>query len=956
MNGGYGNDTYVLNIGDGVDTIYDRSGTDVIQFGEGITQADLSFSLSGDDLVVSYGSGDQVTIRDWNNAIYTVESMLLFDGTAVAVPTAFTVDLTEGDDYFTATLANDYTVNALGGNDRVYTGAGNDTVDGGSGNDLISAGDGDNTIDGGLGNDTLNTGNGTDIVIGGEGNDSLYSSYGNDMLDGGAGDDILTSYYDNNTFIGGTGNDTMNGGYGNDTYVLNIDDGADTIYDRGGVDTLQFGEGIEQSDLSFIRSGDDLIIACWWGDQVTIKNWESPTNAIENMILFDGTPVEINAFTINLTENDDVFSIDDGVNYIVNALAGDDIVTTGSGDDRLNGGLGNDILDGGDGNDLIRGDSGDDTNIGGAGDDTLVDFYGNNTYIGGTGNDTITGGYYNDTYIFNIGDGVDTVRDYGYSDSDTLQFGEGITQEDLTFTMVNADLRIDYGIGDSVTFTNWHQNSGYIENMIFADGTAILVPTAFTVDLTEGDDFLAVHQSNDYTINALGGNDSIYTGGTGNDTIDGGSGDDTLTVRYGNNTLEGGAGNDRLNSGNGDDYLSGGDGDDVIYNSYGQEGNDTIDGGAGNDQITLYSNGNDTINGGSGDDSITVSYGNNIICGGTGNDTIDGGAGDDTYLFSKGDGLDVVMADNGGNNIIQFGEGITQSDLTFSSSGLDLIIDYGIGDQLTLSRWHSYAIDDMRFSDGTAVVLPTEFTITLTEGYDGSSFYHDYDYTVNALGGDDIIYTGSGNDTINGGAGDDTLRDYADGDDVMFGGTGNDELETKDGNDILDGGEGNDVLTSTYGNDTLDGGAGDDTLRSYYDNNMFIGGTGNDTIYGGYGNDTYIFNIGDGVDTIYDFSGTDMIQFGEGIVKENIALFLDGSDLIVDYGTDSQMSIYNQTNSTYAIERIELTDGNFITDSDIDLIIQNMVAYANENDIVLEDINTVKNNQDLMQIVAAGWQ
>ncbi|MDT9071177.1 hypothetical protein, partial [Escherichia coli] len=49
------------------------------------------------------------------------------------------------------------------------------------------------------------------------------------------------------------------------------------------------------------------------------------------------------------------------------------------------------------------------------------------------------------------------------------------------------------------------------------------------------------------------------------------------------------------------------------------------------------------------------------------------------------------------------------------------------------------------------------------------------------------------------------------------------------------------------GNDYLFGGNKDD---------MLFGGRGADSLSGGAGNDTYVFNLGDGVDTISDYDTT----------------------------------------------------------------------------------------------------
>jgi len=68
--------------------------------------------------------------------------------------------------------------------------------------------------------------------------------------------------------------------------------------------------------------------------------------------------------------------------------------------------------------------------------------------------------------------------------------------------------------------------------------------------------------------------------------------------------------------------------------------------------------------------------------------------------------------------------------------------------------------------------------------------------TINAGAGDDVIFTGSGNDTVNGGAGDDTI-DAGTGNDTIDGGAGDDSIDmqgvfTKD--DTVVGGDGTDTL------------------------------------------------------------------------------------------------------------------------------------------------------------------
>lgn len=54
--------------------------------------------------------------------------------------------------------------------------------------------------------------------------------------------------------------------------------------------------------------------------------------------------------------------------------------------------------------------------------------------------------------------------------------------------------------------------------------------------------------------------------------------------------------------------------------------------------------------------------------------------------------------------------------------------------------------------------------------------------------------------------------------------------------------------------------------------NRLTGGQGDDTLVGLEGNNTYHFDRGDGKDLIYEYGGTDAIEFGAGITPENLKL------------------------------------------------------------------------------------
>lgn len=116
---------------------------------------------------------------------------------------------------------------------------------------------------------------------------------------------------------------------------------------------------------------------------------------------------------------------------------------------------------------------------------------------------------------------------------------------------------------------------------------------------------------------------------------------------------------------------------------------------------------------------------------------------------------------------------------------------------------------------------------------------------------------------------------------------------------VLVGGAMNDVVRGGGGADFIDGGAGNDQLYGNAGNDLLRGGKGADAIYGDQGNDTYVFNRGDGVDTVLDDyrytvvvprvgsqtyhpnGGTDTLAFGAGINQSDIVLQLSGNDLII---------------------------------------------------------------------------
>ena len=107
---------------------------------------------------------------------------------------------------------------------------------------------------------------------------------------------------------------------------------------------------------------------------------------------------------------------------------------------------------------------------------------------------------------------------------------------------------------------------------------------------------------------------------------------------------------------------------------------------------------------------------------------------------------------------------------------------------------------------------------------------------------------------------------------------------------------------------------------------------------GSHGNDTYIFNKGDGEDTIIDYSyfksnsPMDKILFGEGITAENIIFSRDENNLVISYGSegDTITVVNHYAGGSYEIECFETSDGYSISNTQVNLLIQSMAGFETD--------------------------
>lgn len=750
-----------------------------------------------------------------------------------------------------------------GDGDDVLSGdGGDDTLDGGSGDDtligdteqgvplLIPMASGDDFLSGGAGNDHLYGNAGNDVLLGGAGNDVLAgdddgvapSQEGDDWLEGGDGDDFLAGLGGDDTLVGGDGTDVLFAGTGDDTLIGGV--GDDTGFGGEGDDDIAAGAGADQfdgeagDDVIYGDAGDDLLIG---GDGQDELDGGAGTD-----VLMGGA-------------DDDTLFGRDG-NDELQGNAGHDVLVGDAGEDRIFGQEGNDDLFGGEGNDGLRGDEGDDYLDGGVGDDLLIGDAdgqiggsgGNDFLAGGSGNDTLVGGGGQDTYLYELGDGFDIIAE-GEGEGNRLVFGAGIN----TNTIVAA-------VGP--------------------------------------DDSLVLRTGN--------GEDAVQIQNFGISNPDGPHPIDTFEFS---------------------------DGTILTYQQLASAGL-AISGGLGNDLLTGTAQG-ERIFGGAGNDSINAGAGSDVLLGGPGRDTLFGETGQDTYVFVRSGGVDTIQDTPGEGNRLVFGAGISQATLslgfrqtTNSGGGGDeegdgeggegtvgTVLNYlvvgtgGTGDAVEI-QWFdpanqsaSLGIDQFVFADGTTLtssqLLADGLELVGTAGFDtldGHAIYR----TIRGLVGDDLLIGGTIDNVIEGG----------DGRDVLLGNGGLDQLSGGAGDDALRGGEGNDNLSGGAGSDSLEGEAGDDVL---------VGGTGDDQLLGGDGNDTYRFNIGDGLDSLFDSGSgadTDTIEFGSGIASDSVSLSSQFGQIVIKVGTGSdgiQSGSVADVFGSQTIEQFQFMDGRSISYADL---------------------------------------
>ncbi|MEI7970141.1 MAG: calcium-binding protein [Betaproteobacteria bacterium] len=307
-----GDDVYHWNPGDGLDTVADTGGRDVLVLGAGVAPEDVVVRIAGEgaDRVARVrvrGPGgaerrlEGVDIRlGLAGADTGVESLAFHGGETLGLTTRIARDRTvaltgerssfSGDD-------DDEIIRVSGAGVTVAAGPGNDRVTGGTGSLLADGGPGEDHLAGSRREDYLSGGSGDDIIVGGAGQDSLRGGPGHNLVLGGAGNDWLFGAGQQDLLAGGTGDDRIELVQGDYVIGWNPGDGQDTLRFLGPAGAVvSLGGGLSPADVALSREGEALCLVTTAGEGLRFEHWYSRferrnVRALQFITAESGTPV-----------------------------------------------------------------------------------------------------------------------------------------------------------------------------------------------------------------------------------------------------------------------------------------------------------------------------------------------------------------------------------------------------------------------------------------------------------------------------------------------------------------------------------------------------------------------------------------------------------------------------------------------------------------------------------------
>lgn len=638
MIGGAGDDTYVIdNLGDIVTEEAD-SGSDTIEVGFGslvtlIGRANIeNITLTGK--VASATGNEFSNVLRGNAAANTLDGGLGADSMHGGLGNdTFYVD--DEEDEITENLnsgsdkVNSSVTYALSTHIETLVLTGDQNIDGtGNGlNNTIAGNTGNNRLDGMAGADDMRGGLGDDTYVVDSASDKvteLLNQGAEDTVEcwitltlmahvehltllgsanlnatGNALNNVVTGNSGNNTLTGLAGNDTLAGGLGDDTYVY---DGADTIVETGGVDTVHLAYNVSRT--------------------VAVEVNLASFSGIENL-----AAIAIGLFNLTGDTGDNVLAGNASINVLTGADGNDTYVINTMLDvvvEYLDGGI-----------DTIQSSASFTPLQALAGNVENIELLGN-VAIHAYGNDldnTLTGNAA--ANILDGREGADRMVGLAGSDTYVVDNIDDAVVENLAGPIGGIDL-----VQASISFSLQEHaaDRANIENLTL---TGLADATGTGNDLN-----------------------NTLTGNAGNNVLEGGAGNDILIGNGGDDSLDGGTGNDTLTGGLGNDgYLVDSTHDRINESVNGGidsvESSVTFSLAANVENLTLTGNNDIDATGNTLANELTGNAGKNKLDGGAGADILTGGAGDDTYVL---DNINDAVHEQagGGTDTVQIGFGTAQ--------------------------------------------------------------------------------------------------------------------------------------------------------------------------------------------------------------------------------------------------------------------------------------------------------
>ena len=721
---------------------------------------------------------------------------------------------------------------------------------------------------------------------------TLVGTDGNDLLDVNIVDldpDLDIARPQLVKLVAGPGDDMVGSGNGADT--LWGGSGNDVLYGRGGNDQL-FGEdgndqinGGDGNDLLSGGAGNDTMYADWGND-----------------VLYGGDG------------DDDV----NGSCFICSPLMGgivgpadDDIIFGGAGNDSLNGGVGNDQLFGGTGNDSLYGGQGDDQSYGEDGNDRLYGGNGNDILYGGDGNDYLVGSEIRANWQEPLAPSeAGNDRLFGGAGNDTLitstgdDYLDGGAGNDLMEGGAGNDTYVVSSPGDEVLE---RENCGH--DTVLAACSYSLNAYVEDLHLLEGGNY-----------NAAGnGLDNLIVGNTSDNVIDGGEGADTMIGGQGNDT-----------------YYIDNVGDKVV--ELAGEGIDTLNARI---STTLGANVENLVLLDAATPQRTVVDGVNVLVYGAPHSyNLDYDQGGDFAGYDGTCGIASVA-----NVLAMAGKPVGEPNVLLraiergwcrskSASGngggtnqyeqSSLLTSYGVANQV----YNAYDPELLAkvLKEGRSAIV----AVSSGRLWGDPSAKGDPNHAITATGVACDEATGA-------------IRGFY----ITDSGRGNfsdmcrfislEEFRLAAKLDYSNMVVTQNPVKMLNPNLSATGNELDNLLVGNRGDNIITGGRGNDTLAGQAGNDTYVFNRGDGRDTVADQDSTkdntDTLQFKD-VNQTNLWFRHVGNDLQIDVmGTQDQVLVKDWylggiSGTDNHIERIKTAEGFTLYDTDVDKLVQAMASFA----------------------------